>query len=64
MANIYLHPMAKCVELQEISCKTAIYSLCPIATRVELHQICYKMAKSFLHPMAKCVESSGSHCRS
>ena len=55
-ANNYLHPMAKCVELHEISCKIAKSSLSPMAKCVKLQQNCFKMTTLSLLPMAKYVE--------
>ena len=50
-------PMANCVgvEFHEISCKTAYFSLCPMAKLVELHEMSSKIAKSYFCPMVTCV---------
>lgn len=41
-ANISLHPIAKCLELHEISYTITKYSLCPMAKCLELQKTCFK----------------------
>jgi hypothetical protein len=59
IAIMSLHPVAKCVELQEISCKTANLFSQPhgkMSKTEKLHDICYKIATFSLCAMAKFVK--------